>query len=71
MGFDHGQVKFQHQVIMVQNCQDSHLEDSNINYGAYYTSDWDVYIGNDPVWENNPKAPGGPYLKSTLDDYTD
>ena len=71
VGFDHGQVKFQHQVIMVQNCQKSHVENTFINYDAYYTSNWDIYIGNDPVWENNSKAPGGPYRKSTLDDYTD
>ena len=36
-----------------------------------YAHSWDVYIGNDPIWSNNPKCPGGPHLKSTYDDYFD
>ena len=37
----------------------------------YYAASWDVYIGNSPVYWENPKCPGGPFLKDTYDDYFD
>ena len=36
-----------------------------------YVSEWEIYIGNSPVYFENPKCPGGPHLKSTFDDYYD
>ena len=36
-----------------------------------YTHTWEVYIGNDPLWSNNPKCAGGPHLSSTYEDYWD
>ena len=37
----------------------------------YYTSQWDVYIGNSPVYSENPKCHGGPHLSNLYDDYFD
>ena len=30
-----------------------------------------MYIGNSPIYSENPKCPGGPHLKATYDDYPD
>ena len=30
-----------------------------------------MYVGNDPIWSNNPECPGGPFLKSNFKDYID
>ena len=32
---------------------------------------WRVYVGNDPIWSNNPECPGGPFLRSDFKDYID
>ena len=37
----------------------------------YYTSVWEVYVGGDLLYSNNPRCEGGPFLKSTYDDYSD
>ena len=37
----------------------------------FYTHSWEIYIGNKPLWSDNPKCLGGPYLKATYDDYYD
>ena len=36
-----------------------------------YVSEWEIYIGNSPVYFENPKCPGGSRLKSTFDEYYD
>lgn len=41
------------------------------NFNKFYTYDWEVYVGNSPVWSGNTKCPGGPYLRGTRDDYFD
>ena len=42
-----------------------------IDLNKFYAHTFEVYIGNDPLWSNNPKCPGGPHLKRTFDDYHD
>ena len=37
----------------------------------FYAAEWDIYIGNSLVFYENPKCPGGPFLKATYDDYND
>ena len=36
-----------------------------------YVDTWRVYVGNDPIWRNNPECSGGPFLKSDFKDYID
>ena len=37
----------------------------------FYVHTFEAYIGNDSIWSNNPKCPGGPHLKSDYGDYFD
>ena len=42
--------------------------DDPTDYPKYLAANWEVYIGNSPVWHENQKCPDGPWLKS---DYKD
>ena len=37
----------------------------------YYAHSWEIYIGNKPLWSENPKCPGGPRLRADYKDYYD
>ena len=41
------------------------------NLPLNYAHTWRVYVGNNPIWSNNPECPGGPFLKSDFKDYMD
>lgn len=68
-GLKHLTELFQYTVSLVQDLLFVDLvADNPLDYPKYLATDWEVYIGNDPVWYNNPKCPGDPQLKSTFDD---
>ena len=35
----------------------------------YTAAEWEVHIGDSPVWSENPVCPGGPFLSSDYDDF--
>ena len=39
--------------------------------GLVEPDEGEVYIGDSPVYTENPKCPGGPHLSSNHDDYVD
>ena len=45
--------------------------DSNNSLPQSHAHTWRVYVGNDPIWSNNPECPGGPFLNSYFKDYLD
>ena len=42
--------------------------DDPTDYPKYLATEWEVRIGNSPIWHENPVCPGDPELKSTFDD---
>ena len=74
IGLNHGRVIIQNSVLLVQ---DQHQQyewivcGSFSDFSQYYASQWEVYIGDSPVYSENPKCPGGPHLSSNYDDYID
>ena len=70
LGFDHGRVKYQHAVVMVQDLIRNDLSLTNSYLERYYTTNWHVYIGNSSNYSENEKCPGGPHLTS-YQDYTE
>ena len=44
---------------------------SNTSLSFNHAHKWRVYVGNDPIWSNNPECPGGPFLLSDFKDYID
>ena len=72
LGFKHAKVVMQHFVTMVQEL--FFMEAYNFpmaDLDRYYASKFDIYIGNDATYSNNPKCPLGPFLRNAYDDYFD
>ena len=71
LGYDHGEEKFQHAVLLIQDlldyCLNSPVELTE--RPEYYARDWTVYVGNDPIWSNNTPCSGGPHLPGFADYY--
>ena len=40
-----------------------------MDYEKYLAAGWEIYIGDSPVWHENPICPGDPLLKSDYKDY--
>jgi hypothetical protein len=57
----------QNAVVLVQ----SSLPNFEYYLNYYYAAEWNVRIGNSPVYSENPLCPGGPFLKRSYDDYVD
>ena len=71
-GLDHGYEKIQNSVLLViDHFMGPIGSETPFDLTSFYTHSWDVYIGNKPLWSDNPKCPGGPHLKSTHDEYYD
>ena len=43
--------------------------DSSYAHAEYTAAEWEVRIGDSPVWDENPICPGGPFLRSDYEDY--
>ena len=69
LGYDHGEEKFQHAVLLIQDLLDYYLKSpvELTERPEYYAQDWTVYVGNDPIWSNNTPCSGGPHLTGFAD----
>ena len=62
LGVDMHETQFQHAILLVQKFDPFvYNEASTTDYGDYLQN-FEIYIGDDPSWANNPKCPGGPFL---------
>ena len=65
VGLRHLVELFQYSVTLVQDLLTGELKDDDPNdYPKYLAADWDIYIGNDPEWYNNPKCNEEPLLSN-------
>ena len=69
-GLDHGFEKIQNAVLLVQDQLNGLTGQNSISeLDNYYAADWEVRIGNSPIYSGNPLCPGGPSLKTDYKDY--
>ena len=72
IGLNHGRAIIQNLVLLVQDQLDGWISQGTSSYfSQHYASQWEVYIGDSPVYSKNPKCPSGPHLSSNYDDYID
>ena len=72
IGLNHGLVIIQNSVLLVQDQRDGWIDwGTSAELNQYYASQWEVYIGDSPVYLENQKCLGGPHLSSNYDDYSD
>ena len=63
--FDLGDSFFQHCVVLIQDLYGGQPhEHSNLNE---YFQNYEIYIGDDATYTNNPKCAGGPFMKTSDD----
>ena len=75
VGYDHGEEKFQHAILFIQNT--NNLDDPNTEINTESSTDWDKYVitdvefwvGSSPNWHENARCNEMTYLDPSGDAY--
>ena len=69
-GLKHLKELMQHAVNLVQDLLDQDLgANSSSDWEKYLAAEWEIYIGNSPIWHENPRCPVASKLDSSYLDH--